>query len=340
MLIKMKPVLIRGDGVAAYCCAHLLERAGVRVTMDRPERARLPAIMLSEAAVRMMAEVFGRPDLFGDLPRIASRSVLWGANAITLPHSAVVVSEQVLLDALRPDGVSAGLDEPSEWTLHASRPLPEGSREEGFGSRVAYTAAVELNDAAGPGCWTESLEEGWLFMIGGGDGKGWLLSVGGAVDDALGRSRLIANAIERLGKTGGRFPAFPRIISPLGDAPATSPAAPWLACGSAAMAFDPLCGDGTAHAVREAILAAAVIRAALSGAPAKDVMAHYEARLTLGFQRHLSECARFYQSGGGGKWWREELSATERGLSWCATKMSSFPGFHFRLNGYQLEAIR
>ena len=35
----------------------------------------------------------------------------------------------------------------------------------------------------------------------------------------------------------------------------------WLACGTAAMAFDPLCGDGTAHAIREAILASAVIRA-------------------------------------------------------------------------------
>ena len=33
----------------------------------------------------------------------------------------------------------------------------------------------------------------------------------------------------------------------------------WLSCGTAALSFDPICGDGTGHAVREGILAAAVI---------------------------------------------------------------------------------
>ncbi len=36
------------------------------------------------------------------------------------------------------------------------------------------------------------------------------------------------------------------------------------------MAFDPICGDGTAHAIREAILAAAVIRALARGDPVND----------------------------------------------------------------------
>jgi flavin-dependent dehydrogenase len=64
------------------------------------------------------------------------------------------------------------------------------------------------------------------------------------------------------------FSASPRIPAPL-----CGPG--WLACGSAAMGFDPICGDGTAHAVREAILALAVIRGGDHGMPA-----HYEARLT------------------------------------------------------------
>jgi hypothetical protein len=51
------------------------------------------------------------------------------------------------------------------------------------------------------------------------------------------------------------------------------------------MAFDPIYGDGTAHAVREAILAAAVVRAISAGGDAAEPLRHYEARLMLGFQR-------------------------------------------------------
>jgi hypothetical protein len=185
------------------------------------------------------------------------------------------------------------------------------------------------------------VDDGWLFLIGSGDGDGWLLSVGGAPETVLGRSRLIGPQIERLGDPGGAFPAYPRVIAPLGMiAPSGAvPVGGWLACGTAAMAFDPICGDGTAHAVREAILAVAVIRAVYTGAPREEVLAHYERRLTGGFQRHLLHCADFYRSGGNSLWWRTELDAVDRGLSWCAERMSSLPAFRYRLNGYELEAV-
>ena len=330
-------MLVQGDGVAAYCCVHLLQRAGIPVAIDRPSRPRVPAIMLSEAAVLMISDVFGRKDLFLDRPRIKSRSVLWGANAeaVTLPHSAVVVSEEELLDQLRPK-----LEEPEttgnpEWSVFAARPLPPESVEHGFGSRTARAFSVELNDGAHPSCWAESVDDGWLFMIGSGNGKGWLLGVGGSMQNSLERSRLIAPQVDRIGERSGEFPAFPRIVAPLCGAAEQS----WLACGTAAMAFDPLCGDGTAYAVREAILAVAVIRAVAAGAPMADVFAHYNARLTAGFHRHLTECAGFYRSGGTSDWWRGEYNAVERGLTWCSETMSTYPAFRFRLNGFELEAV-
>jgi len=43
----------------------------------------------------------------------------------------------------------------------------------------------------------------------------------------------------------------------------------WLACGTAAVAFDPICGDGTAQAMREAILGCAVITAIGEGGDRK-----------------------------------------------------------------------
>jgi len=34
---SMQRVIIRGDGIAAYCCAHLLKAAGIRVSLDQTE---------------------------------------------------------------------------------------------------------------------------------------------------------------------------------------------------------------------------------------------------------------------------------------------------------------
>jgi hypothetical protein len=339
----MEPVLVRGDGVAASCCVHLLGQAGIPVRHDRPTRHRLPAIMLSESAIALIADVFGRKDLFRDLPRIESRSVLWGPGAteVALPHSAVVMSEEALLDSIRSDAPAAeGSGDPA-WHVYASRPLPEESAERGFGSRMAHASIAALREGGEPGCWAESVECGWLFLIGDGTGKGWLLSVGGTTAQTLGQSRLVARQIAGLGEAGGVFPAFPRMADPLcgSQNSGRGVSGNWMACGTAAVAFDPLCGDGTANAIREAILTAAVIRAAYTGADIDQVLAHYEARVTAGFRKHLVNCAGFYRTGGEGRWWREELDSVERGVAWCGEKMSMRPSFRYRLNGYELEPV-
>ena len=97
------------------------------------------------------------------------------------------------------------------------------------------------------------------------------------------------------------------------------------------MAFDPLCGDGTANAVREAILAAAVIRTGPSA------LSHYEARLTAGFQRHLALCVSFYQSANTGPWWQTELDKLHEGLAWC--KSRPFGAYQYQLNGFDLVPV-
>ena len=74
----MTSVLIRGDGVAARCCAHLLVRSGFSVSVERTTRPRLPAIMLGIPAQQLIRDIFGRDELFRDLPpiRIGGRSRL------------------------------------------------------------------------------------------------------------------------------------------------------------------------------------------------------------------------------------------------------------------------
>ena len=335
----MGNVVIRGDGVAAYCCAHLLQAAGFRVSLEQTDRRRLPAILLGEAALALIRDVFEQKDLFRDLPRIEKRVVAWGPHStpVTLDHSAVVVSEQLLLESLRP-GLDKDKDDPADteaaWTVFASRPLPAGVVEHHFGSRHASAAPVELKASDGSAaCCIESLENGWMFLIPMASSSGWLLSVGGPPEELLNRSRsrVIAGRIVNLLPASGEFPAYPRVASPLGGPG-------WLACGTAAMAFDPICGDGTAHAIREAILTTAVIRAAAQGSPTEELFSHYEARLMTGFERHLALCLDFYKSGACGPWWHSEIESVQRGREWCARR--SRPEFRYRLEGFELRALR
>jgi hypothetical protein len=103
------------------------------------------------------------------------------------------------------------------------------------------------------------------------------------------------------------------------------------------MAFDPICGDGAAHAVREAILASAVIKAAARGDWAR-LAAHYENRLTAAFRRHLMHCVEYYAAVPG-DWWKKEAAAAREGIEWCTGRLGGSPKFHYRLNGLELEAI-
>ena len=335
-LPRVNGIFIRGEGVAASCCAYLLAQAGFSVSGHHGARRKVPAVMLSDAALALIRDVFECGELFRDAPRISRRVVAWGPNATprAFDHAARVVSEDMLLSGigrnLREEAAAAV--DPS-WTVFASRPLPEDAAELRFGARVAFAGPVRLNADADPeACWIESLESGWLFLIPGGTGSGSLISVGATAESQLPQSRLVAPQIAETVGPVSEFPAYPRIITPL-----CGPG--WLACGSAAMGFDPICGDGTAQAVREAILASAVIRAAAKEPSPDALCAHYEARLTAGFHRHLELCREYYQSGGAGAWWQAELEALQRGMTWCEDKRRSATAFRYRLEGFELARV-
>jgi hypothetical protein len=274
--------------------------------------------MLGDAARQLISDVFQRADLFEDLPRIRKRIVAWNGDRVELDHSAVVISEEALLSKLE-----SNLQQqvPASWTVYCVPPLPKQVQEYRAGTRMASATPVAMKNSA-EACWIESLEGGWLFLL-----PGWLLAVGGQTEDLLAQSRLVREQITEVIGSMAQFPASPRIVSPLAGEG-------WICCGSAAMAFDPLCGDGTANAVREAILASAVIRAAERGEDIASLTAHYEARLTAGFQRHLAMCRQFYSSGGDGPWWKAQLDSIEEGLAFCARRIKT--PYRYQLNGFDL----
>jgi hypothetical protein len=329
---------IRGTGVAASCCTHLLEAAGLVVSHDegqRPRIPKIPAILLSTAAQALLRDVYGQPGLLDSLFRIDRRIVAWepGSPPVTLPHQAAVISEEALLERLHRAPSERTPANEADWTVYASRPLPVSVEQHRFGSRTASVVPVNLKSAGQSACWIEALECGWLFLVPDSVATGWLISVGGEPENLLAESRLIAVQVEVSGVARAAFPAYPGM--------ADGVCAPgWLACGTAALSFDPLCGDGTGNAVREAILAAAVIRAAGAGGNVDRLLAHYRARLLAGFARHLEMCRDFYTSGNRGHWWEREFEALEAGIAWCRGAVGEGNGFHYRLSGFELQAIK
>jgi flavin-dependent dehydrogenase len=145
-------------------------------------------------------------------------------------------------------------------------------------------------------------------------------------------SSLIAAKVQHLHALVGEFPAYPRVLRELC-------ATGWLACGSAAMAFDPLCGEGAGNAAREAILACAAARAIQEGESAEAVLSEYDARLKLGFLRHLENCREFYSGDFQTEFWRDARHGIEQGLGWTRDQLAARYSPKFRLVDFALRRI-
>jgi hypothetical protein len=323
-------VLIRGGGVAARCCEALLQRAGLPVQRLESDRGRVPAILVGSSAQTLLVEVFGAPDLWAGAWRIHHRVVLWGGrDPVKLPHAATVVSEQQLLSRLESAGLpSEGEIEEPSWTIETATMPPTGELIR-FGDRPAEAVEATLTPAADPhACLMEAAEGGWLFVLPYCESRAWILAAGATASQLLGESQLARRWVGEATESRGSFPAAPRLIEPL-----CGPG--WLACGSAAMGFDPLCGDGTGHAVREAILAAAVIEAA-GREPAQELVEEFRLRLQGGMVRHLAQCEEFYRSGYDSAWWRRQAEDALDGLKRLRVAANGVMG-RFVLEGFGLR---
>ncbi|MEW5685572.1 MAG: hypothetical protein AB1942_11695 [Pseudomonadota bacterium] len=328
-----RSVLIKGDGIAAACCAHLLRKAGLEVRLAAEARPKVPALLVSEPALALMRDVFERPDLLTARPRVSRRVVAWGASApASLPHGGIAIAEADLLDALWAPSEPAEASQAADFVIHAAGAPPEGSVQRRFGGRMATSAQVRLLDPADvDACWIEAADDGWLFLVPGVDGDAWLLAVGGGCEALLRRSRLIGPRVELVDAGGRAFDCSPRLATPsCGD--------DWLVCGATATGFDPICGDGTAQAVRTAILASAVVAGIAEGGDRAALLKHYDLALTASVRRHLMLCGDFYRTGGEGPWWQGALDELHAGHRWCTSRLAHAGDPAYELRGFRLKA--
>ncbi len=335
-------VHILGDGLAACCAAHLLIDHGFSVSLHRTGRPKPARLLVSDATQSLLGDIFRIPDLFVHAPRIRRRIVRWGPHAETLdlPHRGLVVSESELLDRLWLCTPIAPINpaSPAAWSLVAASDCAALPAFQSFGARQASVASVVLAPkAAQDACWVESLPDGWLFLLPAGGARGALIATGYASEKLpetlLDQSILVAPQIAQVEAAAPRaFPVFPQILSAVCDSD-------WLALGSAAMTFDPLCGEGAGHAARVALLASAVLQAVVKGQPRANLLDHYSTRLLQGFHRHLQACLPFYESGGSGPFWKNETAALKRGIAWARQRLRRCAPFQYRFSAYELEPI-
>lgn len=319
--------------MAIATATHLLRRAGMAVEIEPGTRRPVPVIMLSDPALALLRDVFAKPDLFADKARIERRVVRWGAGeAVAMPHGAVVVSEDDLanvLDMFPQGNFPTSRDTNGLTTIFGMAPFPVSNMQR-FGERQSATARVQLSAKADPAtCWVESVDDGWLFLIPDSMGGAWLLAVGGAPDVLAAQAPMVAPLIDTMEPASGTFDTSPRILEQLaGDG--------WLALGTAALAFDPICGDGTAQATREAILASAVVTALARGEDPAALITHYQSMLLAAMRRHLQLSLPFYGGAGSLPWWREQYAASRSGYDWCTARLATMPEPRFALHGFDL----
>ena len=81
--------------------------------------------------------------------------------------------------------------------------------------------------------------------------------------------------------------------------------------GDAAMALDPLRGDGSGFALRGALLAQAVIAAINAGLAREACFEHYEQRLQNVFLSHLRGCSAHYRTARYASIWEHDIAAMD-----------------------------
>ncbi|HKA71360.1 MAG TPA: hypothetical protein VKE26_06110 [Xanthobacteraceae bacterium] len=281
-----------------------------------------PHLLINEPTLQLLDDLFGcGADLRAHAHAIRGRLVCWDrgeADLVDEPGLALAGTtlHGVLAERLSGYG-SVDTSHSAAWTIEARGRRPHDADDViVLGDRVAISAAARLRDGTDPSlCAVEAVADGWLFLLPlGGDGAVIQAVVpqrpsdlAAALDGVLAQSRLVARLIAARADALEVFACAPR----LRPAPARRG---WMAAGDAALAFDPLCGDGTGQALRCGLLAGAVIAAIARGEPEAACLTHYRQRLRRAMRAHLNAVIAFYAMAPCHDLWEREIARARQAL--------------------------
>ncbi|MEU4695079.1 hypothetical protein [Actinoplanes sp. NPDC023714] len=346
-------VTVHGAGLAGLTCAALLARAGCRTTLTGGPSAGGPRhLVLNEPTVTVLTHVWG-DDVLAGSHALTTRRIRWGPGAAEqdLPAPAIVVDAPRLLAILdrRLTGVDRLADPaPSDWEVHTMAVHGAGGTEATGGEEGAGGVAVGRRCAMvgyaplAPGvpataCRMATTVDSWLYLTPLGDGRAMIQAMTPTPPpdpDGFLAAELDASGL------GSLFAGPPERVTVV-------PAAPWLAehraqrgrlrIGGGVIRLDPVSGSGAGHALRTAVLAAAVITGIRDGLPADTALDHYARRLGAAFLDHLTACASHYRAAFDTAAWAEEVRVTEAAIT---TYAGSPHGFGLTLHASSTVDLR
>ena len=103
------------------------------------------------------------------------------------------------------------------------------------------------------------------------------------------------------------------------------------------MRLDPISGYGVAYALREAILASAVIDTTGAVPSSQGYLSHYQHRLRDAFIGHLDACLRLYTAGLSSPTWNQEIKPMRQAVE--AARRTPPMTYRYQLTGIRLVEL-
>lgn len=291
----MNRITVEGGGAAAGLARATFARAGCAVAAAPGSGGRAPLLVtLNEPTLFLFADLFGaaasRSLLSSGMP-LSRRVVAWSGGApLRGPARLLLVPLARVAAVAAQAATSRPGDAPPMVVTCRGRAYNSGGP---VGPRFAFVwndvPAKPIDAGAG---WTVAARGGWAFTAATGAGHSMVQAVVPEDDEARAAAVAVVAlsiATVRHGFAPGRPADFRGDASPRLGAALAGRA---FALGDEHLALDPLCGDGIGHALRAAVLLAALARARLfaSGTGASI----YERRMRAAFVAHLRNCETYY----------------------------------------------
>ena len=369
-----KRAVVIGAGIAGLTCAHLLAKKGWAVEI-RGVRSRSPVLVLNEITINLLSDLWQlEPICFSQGHKLTQRYVAWGGTTdpISIPQTSLVMRGDVLNEELC-NGLlrrsseyqgsvqvsnlevshkgedsrefSPELTENGTWVIDASGRQARIGRGHGgvdrqvYGSRHIIATHVELADGSNSGgCRIASIPKGWVFLTPTSRNTGCIQAM--VPTKTSNPEKFLETLVQETPFIKSQLRNWKGDVSVFEASPALSSTfygSDWIGVGDAAIALDPLCGDGTGWGLRGAIWCTAILDRIVSDESKSAYQQYYSWRLHQAFREHLKQCVRFYSQAD--SCWFSEVQSMEKGIQECSTAMGRAQQFSFGLQGLQLVEV-
>lgn len=325
---------VLGAGPVGLTCARILAMSGWSVRVLKTGLQSSRPIALPGHTAQIVDEIWGRPiSAICRVHPLAHRRVTWSEGDVgqdaAFPSMSVDLAELCLgLEALLRGRVSIeeaqdGQTDSQACVLDARGALPPERCRISAGRRVMHMwQDVPADSRATRGSEVRAGSGFWVFLLPTSADK---MSVQVVAPDQLPTmehlSKCLAEAPRQtlarcleisLPELAGVLCAGITIAPRLGPLPSDPRRIP---VGDRAIAYDPICGDGTGQGLRTAILAAAALNTLETGRKVRPILDHVVDRYLFAFRAHLEHSLRYYRSITWPNCWRGEIASTRRALA-------------------------